>query len=185
MFKSMRLWFMLLIIVGGLGIAACGSDDKDDKDKDPTATAAAGVTPADGDSTPVDGGNTPDDSGNGGGDGNGDGALGDIPVPDGASEVDSGTFSGGQFPVVDPSGEIDASAYGDIEFKTYETSDSAESVVDFYSGELSGWDEVYKFSSSGVAIGIWTRDDGNQALWVSAAEAEGTTTVAAWVGSTD
>lgn len=181
MFKSIRLWFMLLIILGGLGIAACGSDNKDDKDKDPTATAAAGVTPDDGGTTPEDGGNTPDDSGNG----DGAGAFGDIPVPDGADETDSGTFSGAQVPFIDPSGSVDASTFGDIQYKTYETSDSAESVINFYSDELSGWDEVYKSSAAGAGAGLWTRNDGNRVLSVSASEADGTTTVLVYVGSAD
>ncbi len=175
MFKVIRLWFMLLVIVGGLGIAACGGDDDDNGDES-AATAAADDTPADGGNG--NGEDTPEDGG-----GNGDGAFGDIPVPDGANEIDSGTFSGGQFPIADPNGSVDASTYGDIEYKTYETSDSAESVIDFYAGELSGWEEVYKTSSSGVAIGIWTRDGNDQALWVSASGAGGTTTVGVWTGS--
>jgi hypothetical protein len=179
MFKSIRLWFMLLIIVGGLGIAACGSDDKD-----ATATTAADTTPEDGAGTTPDGGNTPDDSGNGGS----DGAFGDIPVPDGADEVDSGTFSGAQVPFIDPSGSVDASTFGDIQYKIYETSDSAESVIEFYSDELSGWDEAYKFSggagdAGAGGFGIWTKDDGQTALWVGASEADGTTSVTVIVGS--
>jgi len=180
MFKSMRLWFMLLVLVGGFAVAACGGDDDKDDDNgndQPTATA-----PADGgDTTPADGGNAPDGSGNG------DGVFGDIPIPDGANETDHGTFSGSQIPFIDPSGSVDASTFGDIEYKIYETSDSAESVINFYSDELSDWDEAYKFAGSSGdgsgGFGIWTKDDGRTALWVGASESNGTTEATVIVGT--
>jgi len=178
--KHIRLWMILAVALGSVLVFACGGDSKDDTGDEPTTAAAT----SDG-SSPTDDGSSPTDDGSSD---NGDGAFGDIPVPDGADEIDSGTFSGAQFPVIDPSGSVDASTFSDIEYKTYETSDSAESVIEFYSDELSGWDEVYKFSAgSGDAgaggFGIWTRNDGNQALWVTASEADGTTTVTVLLGS--
>ena len=177
--KYLRLWVIVLVAIGGAALFACDGDSKDDSGDEPTAVA----TSDGGDKPTTDGSssNTPEDGG-------GDGSFGDIPAPDGADEVDSGTFSGTQFPVIDPSGSVDATTFGDIEYKTYETSDSPDSVIEFYSDELSGWDEAYKFAAgSGVAgaggFGIWTRDDGNQALWVTASEVDGATTVIVFLGS--
>lgn len=184
-----RIWLAILALAGGALLMAC-SDSKDDDDGNggdgPTATESAD----EGDETPDDSGNgdganTPDDSGNG----NGDGAFDDIPVPDGADEVDSGTYSGAQVPIIDPSGSVDASTFGDVQYRTYETSDSGESVINFYSDQLSGWDEKYKLSGgSGEgsgAFGIWTKDDGRTALWVGASEIDGNTTVVVILGSAD
>ena len=181
---KLSLWLAVVAVVAGAALLACGDDEKktDDGGNGPTATQSTDG----GDQTPVDGGNTPDDSGNGNG---GGGTFGDIPVPDGADEVDSGTLSGAQIPFIDPSGSVDASTFGDIAYKTYETSDSAESVIQFYSDELSDWDEAYKFSGStgdgSGGFGIWTKDDGQTALWVGASEDGGTTTVSVIVGSAD
>jgi hypothetical protein len=168
---------MLLVLAvltfGGLLAAAC--EEEEDGDSSPTATEGTdGGTPVDGETpavgeTPGDGAEPTDDGGGG------SGSFDDIPVPDGATESESGTFSADQIPFVDPGGNVDPGAYSNIEWRTYDVDMNSEAVLDFYESELSDWDEVFKLDSGPGAFGIWSRNNGDEVLWVGTTDlGEGT-----------
>jgi hypothetical protein len=164
MTRYLRMLMVLAVLaLGGLSAVACEEDD--DGDASPTATEGSdGETPDDG-AEP-----TEEDDGDGA-----SGSFDDVPVPDGATESETGTFSSDQIPFVDPGGSIDPGAYGNIEWRTYDTAMSSEEVLNFYESELSDWDEVFKLDTGPGAFGIWSRDNGDEVLWVGTTDiGEGT-----------
>ena len=101
--------------------------------------------------------------------------MDDIPVPEGATEDGSGTYTADQIPFVDPGGTIDPGALANIEWRTYDVDLNSEAVLDFYATELTDWDEVYKVNVGPAGSGIWTRNDGDEVLWVGTTDiGEGT-----------
>ena len=197
MTSSFRIWLVMAALAAGLLVAACGGDD--DKGDDGDGNGAAATVPADDEG---DGATATDDGGgeDGGGDataepdGEGDGGVssgGDafegVPVPEGADEQSSGTLSGSEIPFLDPSGEMDPEAYGTIELKVYSVDSSPADVLDFYRDELSDWEEVFVFGGGTGdeegGFGIWTRDDGAQAMWVATSASAGGTDLTLMVGT--
>ena len=177
----MRNLWRLLLVVGvlalGAFVVAC-DDDGDGGGDDPTATAEE--TTEDGDAeatdTPEDGEEDPtEEDGDGGSSGSSD-----VPLPDGAEEESSLTYSGSQlpFPIPSESG-VDASTYGEVTVKTYTVDGSPEDIVDFYKGNQGDWEEVYGVTTSEGGLLLWTMDDGQQAAWIVTAPGsdDGTTSL--------
>ena len=121
----------------------------------------------------------------GGGDNGGD-TLDDVPVPGGATETASGSFSSSEIPFFVSEPDFDADAYTNIDFTQYEVDASPEAVIDFYQDELGDWKEVFVFSDGAqTGVGVWTRDDGQRALWVNVSTVDGVTELIVIVGSLD
>ena len=119
----------------------------------------------------------------GGGGGN---TLDDVPLPSGAIETASGSFSSAEIPFFVSEPDFDAEDYTNIDFTQYEVDASPEAVIDFYQDELGDWKEVFVFSGGAVtAIGVWTRDDGQRAVWINATTVDGVTELIVIVGSLD
>ena len=102
--------------------------------------------------------------------GGGEASLKDVPVYPGADKV--ADYSGSS-PIPLPGGEgADTAEFQNIKWALYETGDSANKVADFYKSKMpdNGWDEQGWFDTSsqegGVAMGSYTRDNGNVAAWV-------------------
>ncbi len=68
----------------------------------------------------------------------------------------------------------------------YETDDSPDEVFNWYKDKMSGWKEEWIMSSSGEgagSIGVWSKDDGKTAGWVTVSEDQGTTSLTIMTGS--
>jgi hypothetical protein len=166
---------VILLAIALLAVfAACSSSDKKEKTPETGDTPAAEQSPADGGDggdgeTPTpDGG---DDGGDGGGVGAGGDAFDDVPLPDGAEEVNEVTVSGQQFPFFVPTESgVDTEAFGEWTMKEYDVDASVGDVVDFYKDNRGSWDEAYAVTSSDAGLIVWASDDGNRAAWVSFGE---------------
>jgi hypothetical protein len=164
MASSFRLGLVIVALLAGSLAFACGgggNGDDDDDGEQPTATAEVEDQDADEDEDAGE-----DDGGDAGAE-----AFGDIPIPAGASETSSGSWSG-SIPFAVPNADVDPEAFTAIEFKQYDVDDSPEDVIAFFQDELDGWDEVFVFSGGAAGeeggFGVWTRDDGRAAVWVAA-----------------
>ncbi|MEX1254709.1 MAG: hypothetical protein WEE64_10245, partial [Dehalococcoidia bacterium] len=113
------------------------------------------------------------------GDGGSSGSS-DVPLPDGANEESSLTYSGSQlpFPIPSESG-VDASTFGELTVKTYTVDGSPEDIVDFYKDNQGDWEEAYGVTTSEGGLLLWTMDDGQQAAWIVTAPGseDGTTSL--------
>jgi len=187
MVNSMRIWLVVAALLAALLMAACGGGDGDNGDADgdePTATVPAGDEDTDeGDATA-----TEEVEGDEGGDGNGGGeAFGDIPIPSGADETGSGSFTSSDIPFFVPGDEVDPEAFSNIEYREYETDASPEEVMDFYRDELGDWDEVFVFSGGDAedegGFGVWTRDGGRAVVWIGVSTLDGATDLIVIVGA--
>ena len=68
----------------------------------------------------------------------------------------------------------------------YETDDSPDDVFNWYKDKMSGWKEEWIMSSSGEgagSIGVWSKDDGKTAGWVTVSEEGGKTSLTIMTGS--
>lgn len=174
-------WRGMLIVgamVAGIGLSACtGDGDSDERrngDDAPTATEVVDGDDGNGPEAPtatrVVDDNDGDDS---------------VPVPDGADETSSGSYSSGEIPIFVPDPDFDADAFTNIEYKSYTVDDTPEDVIDFYRDRLSDWDDVFVFSGGAAGgdagFGVWTKDD--RAIWVSATSVGGETQLLVISGS--
>lgn len=194
MVTSTRVWLVIIALFAGLLVVACGGDDNGDEDGnggEPAATATVGDEDADDgngngmeEATDTEDGDAADENGDGNGDGE---SLGDIPVPSGADETGSGSFSGSDIPFFAPGDEIDPEAFGSVEYREYEVDSSPEEVMDFYRDALSDWDEVWVFTGGDAedegGFGIWTTDGGQAAVWIGVSTLDGGTDLIVIVGA--
>lgn len=178
MLNSFRWLLVAMALAATIAFGACGdsgNNDNSDKktDEQPVAT----------DDTSSDGSS---DNGNpSSGDGSSSGDFQDVAVPSGADEQSSGTFSSSQIPFVVPDPDFKADAYGSIEWKLYELDTAPGDVIDFYKDELGDWKEVFVASIDEGGYGVWTRDDGRQAVWVGASSSNGKTQMTLIVGKAE
>ena len=179
---SWRWWVVVPAVLAGALLAACGGDDGEPSDTGPTDEGVATVQPAE-DGTVEE---TPEE-GDGGVEAGGD-AFEDVPVPSGANETASGTWSG-SIPGLVPGEGTDPGDFTNLEYKQFEVDDSPDEIINFYRGELSGWEEGFVFSGgeegSEGGVGVWTRDDGRVAIWISASRSDGATDLVVIRGSAD
>ncbi len=184
MIGSLRLWIVVWALLASALLVACngGSDNGGDDNgitEQPEATAPIDDEDADAD----DEGDADDDEAVDSVDG-----FDDVPVPSGADEIGSGSFSG-NLPFGIPGGDVDPEAFTTLEFKEYEVDQSPEEVIDFYRDEMDGWDETFVFSGGSdgdeAGVGVWVRDEGQTAIFVSAARDNGTTVLTVIRGSVD
>lgn len=183
---SLRFVLILAALVAAAVLVlavACGGDDDEEG-------PAAGETPAAAEETPE--GPPPSEGEPSEGPPPGEvGELPDISAYPGAEEVFTGTFTGGGgFPIpMIGEGDLDPEDYGAVQYTVYETSDSADKVIDFYKEEFKDWEEEWTFSMEEGGqqgeIVIWSKDDAKLAAWLSAFEDEGTTNVIVATGTSE
>ena len=182
--KVIVLFLIVLTLAAGAALVACGGGDKNKEEKTTPAaqetkegnggedTPAAKETPA---------AKATKEEGGGGG-----GSLGDIPVYPGANKITSGEWSGSDAPIPAIGGGENPSDYGTVKYGMYETDDSPDEVFNWYKDKMSGWKEEWIMSSSGEgagSIGVWSKDDGKTAGWVTVSEDGGTTSLMIMTGS--
>jgi hypothetical protein len=177
--KVIVLFLIVMALVAGAALVACGGGG--DKDKGDKTTPAAQETKEGngGEDTPAAKA-TKEDGGGGGG------SLGDIPVYPGATKVTSGEWSGADAPIPAIGGGENPSDYGTVKYGMYETDDSPDDVFNWYKDKMSGWKEEWIMSSSGEgagSIGVWSKDDGKTAGWVTVSEENGTTSLTIMTGT--
>jgi hypothetical protein len=120
---------------------------------------------------------------------NGDsgGSIGDVPVYPGAKKTTSGEWSGSDAMIPAIGSDVEAGNYAKVQYAMYETDDSANDVFDWYKDKMSGWDDAGSFSGGSEgsvgAFGVWTKDGGKQAAWVTVAEDSGTTSLSIFYGT--
>jgi hypothetical protein len=175
----LRFFLIAAAVAATIAFAACsdsGNDDDGGDGNQPVATEDTSDGSSDDENVPTE------DSD----DGSSGSSSGDIPVPDGASEQGSGTYSGSQIPFVVPNADFDADAYGEVEWTLYELDDSPSDVIEFYRDEFGDWDEVFSgFAGSDGeegGYGVWTSDDGNTAVWLGVSASGGSTQLTLVVG---
>lgn len=176
-----RLWLVVGVLALGAFVVAC--DDGGDGG-DATATEEATTEATSDDGGGADATDTPEDSSNPTDDSGGSGSS-DVPLPDGANEESSFTYSGSQlpFPVPSESG-VDASTYGEVTVKTYTVDGTPEDIVNFYKDNQGDWEEVYGVTTADGGLLLWTMEDGQQAAWIvtAAGSDEGTTSLTVATG---
>jgi hypothetical protein len=170
---------MVPAIVTSLAIVACGGSSK----TSPTATAKQGQTA----STPAAQATTakqPTSASSGGGSA---GSINDVPVYPGATKVSSGELPGtaGSIPAI--GSNLNAADYATVDFAIYQTNDDAQTVVDWYTSHMSGWTKAGSFSGgtgeNTGAFAAWTKDNGNEAAWITVGASGGQTSLSVWFGT--
>jgi len=176
--KVLVLFLIVTALVAGAALVACGGgDDKDGKDTPVAQETKEGSSG--GEETPA--AKATKEEGGGGG-----GSLGDIPVYPGATKITSGEWSGSDAPIPAIGGGENPSDYGTVKYGMYETDDSPDDVFNWYKDKMSGWKEEWIMSSSGEgagSIGVWSKDDGKTAGWVTVSEEGGKTSLTIMTGS--
>jgi hypothetical protein len=170
---SWRWWLVVPVVAAAFLVFACGGGDEEPSDTGP-ADGGAATEQMDGESEDAAMDEEPSDGGmemEAGGE-----AFSDVPLPEGASVVSSGEWSG-SIPGAVPGMGAELEDYTSLEFRQIETDASPEDVINFYSDQLSDWDELFVFSGGAEGdeggVGVWTHDD--VAVWISAATSDGTT----------
>lgn len=186
MASSWRWWLVIAALLGAMMLAACGGDDEGTNGNGPTDEGVATTQPADG---AVENGDGEEDGngGDGGVEAGGD-AFDNVPVPSGARETGSGQWSG-SVPGIVPGQGAEPGDYSSIQYKEYEVDGSPGDIIDFFQNELDGWDEAFVFSGGEEGdeggVGVWTRDDGAEAVWVTASSSDGGSDLVIIHGSSD
>lgn len=115
------------------------------------------------------------------------GSIGDVPVYPGAKKTTSGEWSGSEAMIPAIGSDVNAGDYTKVQYAMYETGDGAQDVFDWYKGKMSGWDDRGSFSGGSEgsvgAFGVWTKNDGKEAVWITIGEESGTTTLGIFLGT--
>jgi hypothetical protein len=176
--KSAIYVLIALMLALGAALVACGGGGNNNK----AAPTAAGNQQGQ-QATPSGGGaNTP--TGNSGSAG---GSIGDVPVYPGANKTTGGEWSGSNAAIPAIGSSVNAADYKTVQYAMYETSDGADKVLSWYKDKMSSWSSQGTFSGgdtgSITGFAAWTKDDGKEAAWITAAEDSGTTTLGIFFGS--
>jgi len=180
---SWRWLLVIPVVLAGMLLAACGDDGDEPSAPGPADEGVATVEPAeDGivDEEPTDEDGAEVEAG-------GD-VFDDVPAPAGAREMESGEWSG-SIPGLVPGIGAEPGDFTTIEFQQLEVDDSPSDVIEFYKDNLEGWNEEFVFSGGADGdeggIGVWTRDDGRVAVWITAGRSDGVTEVVIIRGTAD
>jgi hypothetical protein len=99
------------------------------------------------------------------------------------------TGSRGIFPIALPGDNpLEPDKYkANMRHRVFETTDPADSVLDFYKGEFEGWTTELTFDVDEAGMkahaAVWSKDDRKFAAWMAAAEADGITKVIVMTGT--
>lgn len=76
---------------------------------------------------------------------------------------------------------------GNMRYRTFETSDSADTVLDFYNDKFEGWTTELTFdvdeAGMKIRVAVWSKDHRKSAAWLAATESQGTTEVIVMTGT--
>lgn len=175
----------LMLALGAAFVACGGGADKSDKEQaEPTVAEQqqdGQDTPA-AESTPEKKATAKSSSG-----GDSGGSIGDVPVYPGANKTTGGEWSGSEAMIPAVGSDVDAGSYSTVQYAMYETSDGAQDVFEWYKDKMSDWKDEGSFSGGSEgsvgAFGVWTKDDGKEAAWITVGEDSGTTTLGIFFGS--
>jgi hypothetical protein len=136
--KITLITIVLALILGCIGLAACGGDN----DKGTTSTPSS--TPA---SSPAQTSKTVSTSAASSG-GN---LWGDMPVYSGASQIQKGNWA---IPA-------DEGEFSKVEWRYYETKDKADDVAAFFKSKMpgNGWTEAMWMDAGGISYGYFNKND--------------------------
>ena len=145
--KLISCVLMIVLALGSIGLAACGSEGEEGETTPPASNGEA-TSPAEEEAPPPAGSLS----------------WSDIPAYSGASQVQKGGWA-----VPPAQGE-----WSKVEWRYYESGDSADRVASFYRGRMpdQGWDEMMWMEAEGVAWAYYTRNgerDGAM-FWVTSDE---------------
>jgi hypothetical protein len=179
--RSILYVLIAMMLAFGAAFVACGGGGKSSKDQTQPTVAqqqdGGGSTPASQKETPAS-----DNSGGGS-----SGSIGDVPIYPGATKTTSGEWSGADAMIPAIGSNVDAGSYSTVQYAMYETSDGADKVFDWYKDKMSDWNDEGSFSGGSAgsvgAFGVWTKDGGKKAAWISIGEDSGTTTLGIFFGS--
>ena len=155
--KLIYLALALILMIGTIGLSACGGNGGE-TDNSPEA-APADETPASNDET--------------GEPSSGDGMTwSDIPVYPGADQSQQASWT-----MAIPA---DEEGWSDVAWRYYETSDSSNDVIDFYKDEMpdNGWDEMSWMEASGYAVGYYVKNNEQDGAMFWCGEEDGKTVFA-------
>lgn len=188
-FAALRGFAVLLAVALLFALLAAACDGDGDEGETPQAgdtPAAAETPPANGGDETPEVGETPEADGDEDVEAGGE-AFEDIPLPDGADEVESVTISGSTLPFFVPAeAGVDAESFGELTMKEYEVDASPADVMEFYQDSRGDWDEAFSVATDEGGLLIWTKGDGDRAVWISAGEGSdaGTTALVILYGET-
>ena len=76
---------------------------------------------------------------------------------------------------------------GNMRYRAFETSDSADNVLDFYNDKFEGWTTELTFdvdeAGMKIRVAVWSKDHRKSAAWLAATESQGTTEVIVMTGT--
>jgi hypothetical protein len=153
--KVISLVLVLVIMLGCVGLTACGGEKGEGVGTTPP-TNGEPTAPAEKE-TPSSGGGL---------------TWNDMPVYPGANQITKGTWT------IPPAEEGD---YSKVEWRYYETGDSASDVAAFYKSQMpsKGWEEIGWMEMQDMSWGIYNKNNEEDAamVWTGSGE-EGKTVIA-------
>jgi hypothetical protein len=179
--KVFTLSLVVVALVAGAAFVACGGGGNKDKGGKDTPVAQE-TKEQGGESTPAAKATTGSSSG-----GDSQNSVEGVPVYPGATKTSSGEWSGSKAPIPAIGGGENPSSFGTVNYALYETNDGAETVYNWYKDKMSGWKEEWTYGGtsdgSWSGIGIWSKDSGKTAAWITVSEEGGKTSLTIMTGS--
>ena len=111
--------------------------------------------------------------------------LRDVPAYPGAERIITGQYPGGPEGSIPAIGNLNAADYPNAALAIYVTSDSPQQVFDWYKDNMSGWTAAGSLSGGtdgNAGSAAWTRDNGNEAAWITVWEYTGNNSINIWCG---
>jgi len=148
--KVISLALVLVLLLGCIGLAACGGGEE-------------GTPPPNGEATPPSNGGAAPPSGGGL-------TWNDMPVYSGAKQVQKGSWS-----IPPEQGE-----WSKMEWRYYETGDSSSKAASFYKSQMpgEGWQEMAWMEVEEVSWGYYSKNDEQDGAMVWVGSDEGKTSIA-------
>jgi len=150
--KLISFFLVIILALGSIGLVACGNGEEEEEEvAPPPVEEEEEVPPTEEEEEPPSGGDL---------------SWGDMPVYSDADQVQKGSWG-----IPPAQGE-----WSKVEWRYYETGDSADKVASFYRDEMpdEGWDEMMWMEAEGVAWAFFTKNgekDGAM-FWVASDEGE-------------
>ena len=158
--KVLFLTFVVITLLGSIGLTGCGSNTSTVTSQQTTQTSVSQTTSATSEThatTTVDYSNL----------------WADMPVYPGANQIQKGSWA------VPPA---DDSEYAKFEWRYYETTASVGEVSGFYDAKMSsnGWETMAWMEMGEVNWGMYNKNSENDAAMVWISSDEGKTVIAMW-----
>jgi len=147
--KFLLLVLVFALILGCLGLAACGSSEDEEEVTPPPAEEEEVAPPEEEEAEPLSGGKL---------------TWSDMPVYSGADQIQKGSWA-----MPPAQGE-----WSKVEWHYYETGDSVDKVASFYRDKMpdKGWDEMMWMEAEGVAWAYYSKNNEKDGamFWISSDE---------------